>query len=60
MSDAVMGAEEMSVESTSVSPIIRVRGLTKVYHVGDVEVNALRGVDLDVARGEFVDRKRHV
>jgi putative ABC transport system ATP-binding protein len=35
-------------------PIIKVRGLTKVYHVGDVEVNALRGVDLDVARGEFV------
>jgi putative ABC transport system ATP-binding protein len=35
-------------------PIIQVRGLTKVYHVGDVEVHALRGVDLDVARGEFV------
>jgi len=35
-------------------PIIRVRGLTKVYHVGDVEVRALRGVDLDIARGEFV------
>jgi putative ABC transport system ATP-binding protein len=35
-------------------PIIRVRGLTKVYHVGDVDVHALRGVDLDVARGEFV------
>jgi putative ABC transport system ATP-binding protein len=54
MSDAVMGAEQMSVDSTSASPMIRVRGLTKVYHVGDVEVNALRGVDLDVARGEFV------
>ncbi len=54
MSDAVMGAEQMSVELTSASPMIRVRGLTKVYHVGDVEVNALRGVDLDVARGEFV------
>lgn len=34
--------------------IIQVRGLTKVYHVGDVEVAALRGVDLDIARGEFV------
>lgn len=34
--------------------MIRVRGLTKIYHVGDVEVPALRGVDLDVARGEFL------
>ena len=35
-------------------PIISVRGLTKIYRVGDVDVPALRGVDLDVARGEFV------
>jgi putative ABC transport system ATP-binding protein len=34
--------------------IIRVRGLQKIYHVGDVEVPALRGVDLDVERGEFL------
>lgn len=34
--------------------IIRVRGLQKIYHVGDVDVPALRGVDLDVKRGEFL------
>jgi putative ABC transport system ATP-binding protein len=34
--------------------IIRVRGLHKIFHVGDVEVPALRGVDLDVMRGEFL------
>jgi putative ABC transport system ATP-binding protein len=34
--------------------IIRVRGLQKIYHVGDVDVPALRGVDLDVRRGEFL------
>ena len=34
--------------------VIRVRNLTKVYHAGEVEVHALRGVDLDVKRGEFV------
>jgi putative ABC transport system ATP-binding protein len=38
----------------SSSPIIQARGLRKVYHVGEVEVNALRGVDLDAARGEFL------
>ena len=36
------------------SPIIQVEGLTKVYHVGDVEVPALRGIDLEILKGEFV------
>jgi putative ABC transport system ATP-binding protein len=34
--------------------IIEVNGLTKTYQVGDVEVHALRGVDLEVRKGEFV------
>ncbi len=39
---------------TGTEPIIEVHGLTKVYHVGDVDVHALRGVDLEIARSEFV------
>jgi len=35
-------------------PLISIRGLRKIYHTGDVEVQALRGVDLDVQAGEFV------
>jgi putative ABC transport system ATP-binding protein len=34
--------------------IIEIRGLRKVYHVGEVEVPALRGIDLDVQTGAFV------
>jgi putative ABC transport system ATP-binding protein len=33
---------------------IKIVGLTKVYRMGDVEVHALRGVDLEVKRGEMV------
>jgi putative ABC transport system ATP-binding protein len=34
--------------------MIEVAGLTKTYQVGDVAVHALRGVDLQIRRGEFV------
>jgi len=34
--------------------LIRLRGLTKQYGAGDAAFLALRGVDLDIQRGEFV------
>src|SRR6266446_1143472 len=34
--------------------VISVRNLVKTYVVGEVEVRALRGVNLDVERGEFL------
>jgi putative ABC transport system ATP-binding protein len=54
MSDPQGATLENFSTSLVISPIIRVRGLTKVYRVGDVDVHALRGVDLDIEPGEFV------
>ena len=34
--------------------LFEARGLTKVYRMGEVEVHALRGVDLDLYPGELV------
>jgi putative ABC transport system ATP-binding protein len=35
-------------------PVVRVQELKKAYHVGDVTVHALRGVDLEIERAAFV------
>jgi putative ABC transport system ATP-binding protein len=36
------------------APIFSARGLCKTYGSGDVQVHALRDVDLDIRRGEFI------
>ena len=36
------------------APLIRLRGITKVYGEGALAFQALKGVDLDIERGEFV------
>lgn len=46
--------ETASAAAGSREPVFRARGLTKVYRMGEVEVHALRGVDLALDRGEFV------
>jgi macrolide transport system ATP-binding/permease protein len=44
----------VSATNSDEAPVISVRELTRTYHVGDVDVRALRGVDLIIHRGEFV------
>jgi macrolide transport system ATP-binding/permease protein len=42
------------MNSSAIEPIIRVRDAVKTYRLGALEVHALRGVSLDVHRGEFL------
>lgn len=42
------------LSASSPAPVFRARGLTKIYHVGEVDIFALRGIDLDLFAGEFV------
>jgi putative ABC transport system ATP-binding protein len=43
----------MSASGPSSEAVFQAQGLSKIYRMGEVEVPALRGVDLDLYRGEF-------
>jgi putative ABC transport system ATP-binding protein len=49
-----MPGEPLAAAPATTAPVFRARGLTKTYGEGPTAVHALRGVDLDVHRGEFV------
>jgi putative ABC transport system ATP-binding protein len=47
-------AMTVKLEKTSESRVFSVSGLTKLYHMGELSVSALAGVDLELYSGEFV------
>lgn len=49
-----LGNDSGHAEAVRVQPVFSVRGVTKVYQMGEVEVHALCGIDLDLFPGEFV------
>ena len=44
----------VTVDEQGRKAVIDIRGITKVYQMGDIEVHALRGVDLAIYEGEFL------
>ncbi len=44
----------MAVDSDSHNAVIRLAGLHKVYHTGEVDVHAVRGISLEILPGEFI------
>lgn len=44
----------MQALESAIVPVLRARQLTRVYRMGDVEVQALRGIDLDLFEAELV------
>jgi putative ABC transport system ATP-binding protein len=47
-------APQQALDEQGRKAVIDVRGVTKMYRMGDIDVHALRGVDLQIHEGEFV------
>ncbi len=47
-------AAPQAADSSASPPLIRLRNIVKVYGEGGLAFKALKGVDLDIAQGEFV------
>ena len=59
MSEAVMAAVALPVRSVpfaavAAQPLIRMEGVAKTYDAGELAVQALRGIDLSIERGQMV------
>lgn len=53
MDTQVITEKEPALDATAAS-LIRLDHIHKTYHMGDVEIHALRGINLKIERGEFI------
>src|ERR1700731_2573068 len=54
MADQIIIASELSRTTPTSKPVIRLENVFKTYDLGEIQVQALRGVSLAVREGEFV------
>jgi len=47
-------ANEPPITTAQQTPVFQARGITKTYHMGEVDVHALRGVDLELYAHELI------
>lgn len=52
--DDALAYPSPSTKSSEAPAVFETRGLTKIYKMGEIEVPALRGIDLDLYSGELV------
>ncbi|MFN0122259.1 MAG: ABC transporter ATP-binding protein [Blastocatellia bacterium] len=54
MTSAVAEQQDHAIRQSPGEAVFHVHGVSKVYRLGEVEVHALRDINLDLYRGEFV------
>jgi putative ABC transport system ATP-binding protein len=54
MEKQITPATELNQTAAIVKPVIRLENVHKIYDLGEIQVQALRGVSLEVREGEFV------
>src|SRR6202162_5572224 len=54
MADQIIIASDVSRTNPTSKPVIRLENVFKTYDLGEVQVQALRGVSLEISEGEFV------
>jgi putative ABC transport system ATP-binding protein len=54
MADQIIVASEVSPTRPTSKPVIRLENVFKTYDLGEIQVQALRGVSLEISEGEFV------
>jgi putative ABC transport system ATP-binding protein len=54
MADQIIVASELSRANPTSKPVIRLENVFKTYDLGEIQVQALRGVSLEISEGEFV------